>query len=166
MVENLEKFVYPALKAARALVSEDLKNAFAVPPPPPSAPPPAAPPPAPAAPACPGGPLTLSHVLSSPGPTCALAAAPDEGIRLRGPMVGEELGELLRCGLEEPHDHLAAVAREHGSQRWRLLQDGQHLLDQAARDREEDVLHRGQVTRQDLARHVRISGWGQGQGQG
>ena len=45
MVENLEKFVYPALKAARALVSEDLKNAFAVPPPPPSAPPPAAPPP-------------------------------------------------------------------------------------------------------------------------
>ena len=92
--------------------------------------------------------------------------APDEGIRLRGPMVGEELGELLRCGLEEPHDHLAAVAREHGSQRWRLLQDGQHLLDQAARDRQEDVLHRGQVTRQDLARHVRISGWGQGQGQG
>ena len=40
MVEKLEMFVYPALKAARALVSEDLKNAFAVPPPPPSAPPP------------------------------------------------------------------------------------------------------------------------------
>ena len=81
-------------------------------------------------------------------------------------MVGEELGELLRRGLEEPHDHLAAVAREHGRQRWRLLQDGQHLLDQTARDRQEDVLHRGQVTRQDLARHVRISGWGQGRGQG